>query len=164
MLVKVLCRKDTRVIFVSMPDKPQISAFEALSSLLDKKLDLHKLDEAHDLLRLIGIVVGQIALLDTVTSKSADPRAKVAAAKILTSTKERPEAIAERLRRSPLADLSFDELSVIIERVKQGDTFDLQQILAEIKAKEGQYATKKDLADGVGTGEGNAFPGRGSAG
>lgn len=116
-----------------MPDKPQVSAIEALSTLIGDKLDLSKLDQTHDLLRLLGIVMGQIALLETVTSKTSDSRAKVAAAKILTSTKERPEAIAERLHRSPLADLSYDDLQKIVERVARGGIIDLPEIIKEIQ-------------------------------
>lgn len=103
-------------------DKPSTSplALDTLTQLLSAGIAPKKLDEIHDLLRLLGVVLGQVALLDVATDPNARAQARVAAARALTDLHESPEKIAERLRRSPFADLTVAQLEGIVEAVKSG--------------------------------------------
>lgn len=91
-----------------------------------------KLNEVYDQLRLLGLVMGQIALLDVVSNLKVEPAARVAAARALIGLKETPESIAERLKRSPFADLRVDQLESIVQQVKAGNT-DLPAIILSLK-------------------------------
>ena len=94
-----------------------------------------RLDEVHDLLKLLGMVIGQITLLSIATNASSDPKtlaAKVAAARALVNLKESPDDIADRLRRSPFADLTTVQLEAIVAEVKKGNT-DLGAIITSLK-------------------------------
>lgn len=91
------------------------------------------IEQFHDHLKLLGVVLGQIALLDVATTITTEKTAaaKVAAARVLTSLKESPDAIAERLRRSPFAGLNANQLHRIVDELKAGKT-DLQAIITHI--------------------------------
>lgn len=93
---------------------------EALENLLDFKPET--LDQSHDLLRLAGVVLAQLTLLQVLTDPMASSRDKVSASRILLDIKEPPEAIAERLRRSPFAHLSTEELKELIEKAVNSKT------------------------------------------
>jgi len=106
----------------------KLHAETALASLLEGGLKAESIDEVHDLLKLMGVVLGQLALLEIVIDRDADEKARVSAARILTSIKEDPEHIAERLRRSPFAALTVEQLEAIIVRVKRGEPLSLSDL------------------------------------
>jgi hypothetical protein len=110
------------------------AAIGALESLVQDRVQARQLDEQHDTMRLMGIVLSLQALLDVVTQPTTEKNAaaKVSAAKILLATKETPETIAERLRRSPLAGLTTQQLQAIVEKMKSG-TVDLASAINHSK-------------------------------
>jgi hypothetical protein len=109
------------------------TAIDQLSKLYLDGYQPKKLDELYDMLKLLGVVLGQIALLEVVSNPvSNDEKAKVAAARALISLKEDPESIAERLRRSPFAELTIEELHGIVQKVQEGQT-DLVALATEAK-------------------------------
>jgi hypothetical protein len=100
-----------------------MSAVETLSDLVNSGFQPGKLDEYHDLLKLLGVVLAQVALLDVVSNPVTESKDRVSAARVLLNfTKESPENIAERLRRSPFAELTIEQLQTIVEGVKKGHT------------------------------------------
>lgn len=108
-------------------------ALDALTSVLN--LSPQGIDETHDYLRLLGIVLGQLALLEVVCDPKAEAKDKVSAARILTSIKESPEAIAERLRRSPFTGMSMEDLKELVGKISSGDakTLDITQLASQLK-------------------------------
>ena len=112
-------------------------ATEVLNRLVGSGFIPESLDQVHDTFRLLGAVIGQLALLKVVTDPTADNKDIVSAAKTLASLKEDPAKIAERLRTSILADLSVGQLRGIIQRVEAGDasTLDLASLIQEVKGK-----------------------------
>ena len=94
-------------------------AVSSLESALDTTPE--GLSASHDFLRLLGIVVGQVTLLDIATSPTADPAPRVAAARALTSIKEDPEQIAERLRSSQFKDLNTKDLHDVVASIREGN-------------------------------------------
>jgi hypothetical protein len=111
---------------------PSTSVWDSFSKLIQDGVAPKSLDETHDLLRLLGIVLGQIALLDVATDPASKDTARVAAAKALMDVHESPLAIAERLRRSPFAGLSAQQLQTIVQAVKAGET-DLPAVISRVK-------------------------------
>jgi len=112
-----------------------MTAIESLTDLVTKGYEPGKLDEYHDLLKLLGIVIAQVALLDVASNVITEPKDRVSAARaLLNFAKESPEAIAERLRRSPFADLNIDDLRAIVDEVKKGKS-DMHAIIQEVKEK-----------------------------
>lgn len=109
---------------------PTADAGPALAELLEKGFAPNRLDELYDTLKLLGVVLGQLALLDVIADPTAEAAAKVSAARALTSLKESPESISERLRRSPFSHLTAEQLAAIVQEVKQGNT-DLQALIAK---------------------------------
>lgn len=107
-------------------------AITQLSSLLEGGFNPKTIDETHDTLRLLGMVLAQTALLEMVTDKKSDPKARVSAARALLMTKESPEAIAERLRRSLFRDLTVEQLESMIMQVKEGKT-DIHSALSHLR-------------------------------
>lgn len=97
-------------------------AIATLSALLDEGFRPEGLDQVHDTLRLVGLVLGQMALLEIITDREAEDSDRVAAARLLLSVKEAPESIAERLHKSAFSRLNTEELSSMIQRVKKGET------------------------------------------
>jgi hypothetical protein len=106
------------------------AAVTELTSLLQDGFQPKKLDELYDMMKLLGVVLGYQALLEAATSGTEKER--VPAARALINLKEDPEAIAERLRRSPFADLTVVQLSAIVEKMKSGET-DIQKLVEEVK-------------------------------
>lgn len=100
---------------------PQPDAFSVLERLLDKDFSPKHIDEVHEQLKLLGLVLGRFVLLE-VAANSSDDKARVTAARALATLKENPSDIAERLRRSPFAHLTVQELQDIVERVRQGES------------------------------------------
>jgi len=110
-----------------------MTAIESLTDLVTKGYEPGKLDEYHDLLKLLGVVIAQVALLDVASNVITEPKDRVSAARaLLNFTKESPENIAERLRRSPFSDLNIEQLYAIVEQVKKGKS-DMQAIIQEVK-------------------------------
>ena len=117
------------------PPAPPSAALDALLDLQGANFQPQRLDEIHEYLKLLGVVLGQIALLDVATASltgKGDAAAKVAAARALMSLKEKPEAIVERLRRSPFTDLRFQDLESIVQQLKEGGV-SLQDALTHIR-------------------------------
>lgn len=92
-------------------------ALDALEGVLSKTPE--GLGESWDMLRLIGVVVGQVTLLDIATG-TANATDRVAASRALVALKEEPVNIAERLRSSQFSKLNTSELHQMIEDVKGG--------------------------------------------
>lgn len=105
---------------------------EALSLALDSKPE--GLAETYDFLRLLGAVLGQIALLD-VAANRGDPKAQASAGRALIALKEKPEHIVERLRSSRFNHLDTKDLADIVQGIHDGK--DPQQALQECLDKKG---------------------------
>ena len=107
-------------------------AIETLTGLLGEGFKPEGMDQVHDTLKLVGIVLGQMALLEIITDKDAEDSDRVAAARLLLSVKEAPEIIADRLRKSSFARLKTEELGAMIEKVKKGET-NLKDLIEQSK-------------------------------
>lgn len=116
-----------------MTKKSTTEATQVLTDLLGDKFSPDRLDQAHDLLKLLGIVLGQMALLEIVTDRGADEKARVSAARALMSVKEDPETIAERLRRSVFADLTTENLHEMFEKARKEEN-GLDKLLENLNA------------------------------
>lgn len=100
--------------------------------MIDGDLRPEGLDQIHDTLKLIGVVLGQMALLEVVTNPAIEAAPRVAAARALMKIDEAPERIAERLRKSMFSRLSVAELGAMIEKVKKGET-NLKDLIVQSK-------------------------------
>src|SRR6266700_2835776 len=109
------------------------AALDEVASLLAQGFEPKRLDELYDFMKLLGVVLGYQALLNAATSGTDKER--VPAARALINLKEDPEAISERLRRSPLADLSLEQLRSIVQELGKGRT-DVAAIVTEAKTGE----------------------------
>lgn len=108
------------------------SAKEQLEALVEEGFSPAGIHEVHDTFKLLGIVLGQAALLEIVANPQSEDTARVAAAKALMSVKEEPTNIAERLRRSAFVGLTVEQLQAIVQRVGKGER-DFRSIIKEIK-------------------------------
>lgn len=98
-----------------MAGQPTLGAVDSLEDLMEEDLQsVERLDYVHDLLKLLGAVLGLHTLLEVSVSGSKES-ARVSAAKELAKLDEDPERIAERLRAAPFADMDMDELRAIVE-------------------------------------------------
>lgn len=104
-----------------MTSQPAPDAFAVLDRLLGNNFTPTHIGEVHEQLKLLGLVLGRFVLLE-VAANSADDKARVTAARALATLKESPSDIAERLRRSPFANLTVHELQDIVERVRRGES------------------------------------------
>lgn len=111
------------------------TALDELTQLLGDGYTPKTLDAVHDTLKLLGIVLSQMALLQVITDPEADNKDIVAASKTLLSHKEDPENIVERLKRSPFAGLSVEQLQTIVHEVKLGGG-NLTSLLGKLKTQE----------------------------
>lgn len=95
------------------------------------------LDQLHNLLGLLGAVLGQITLLEVATDPLATPAARVAAARQLVQSGEDPQSLAARLRASPFVDLSVSDLERIVQELKTRETrkIDLAEIIKSVKGE-----------------------------
>lgn len=108
-------------------------ALDQLNSLIAEASETPTdLGSSHDLLKLVGVVLAQHALLEIVVDPKIDEKARVSAARTLLATKESPVTIAERLRRSPFAGLTAAQLTTMIQRVKHGES-SLKELITELK-------------------------------
>ena len=98
-------------------DAPKI-----LTDLLKDGLKPERLDQVHDTLKLLGVVLGQMALLEIATDSTVEAAPRVSAARALMKIDESPEAIAERLRKSAFVGLTVSQLKIMVERLGKGDT------------------------------------------
>ena len=105
------------------------SAAQLLSSLLSSGFKPEKIDELHDFLKLLGVVIGQVTLLTVATSSLAEAAPRVSAAKALLDIKETPESLAERLRHSQFAHLTVANLETLVSKIREGDT-DIPSLIA----------------------------------
>jgi hypothetical protein len=80
-----------------------------------------QLHTVHEKFKLIGLVLGQLALIEVVCDPNASDTARASAGKTLTSLKEDPITISERLKESQFADMSPEELKTFISDLKTGD-------------------------------------------
>lgn len=97
-------------------DTPPGSRLSALESILSATPE--GLGEQYDYLRLLGAVVGQIALIDV--AASAGPAERASAARALIKLDEEPENVAERLRASPFKDLDTKALQRMAKLLRKG--------------------------------------------
>jgi len=114
-----------------MPQDPT-NSIDELTSLIGDDFRPESLDQIHDTLRLIGVVLGQMTLLEIATSPAAEAAPRVAAARALMKLDEAPERIAERLRKSVFSRLSVAELGAMIDKVKKGET-NLKDLIEQSK-------------------------------
>lgn len=105
----------------NLPAPPPPAAVDLLAQLLKDGFRPERLDELHDFLRLLGVVIGQVTLLSVATSPTAEAAPRVSAAKALLDIKETPETLAERIRRSPFSGLTLADLEAMITRIRNGD-------------------------------------------
>lgn len=103
---------------VREPPVETTSPDEALKDVLELPT-AEQLSEQYDLLKLIGAVAAQIALLQAVT-QDKDQRSKVSAARALRSLDEDPGLIAERLKSGPFRDMTTADLRDTVERIANG--------------------------------------------
>ena len=108
-----------------LPGEPDVSSFESVLDMTPEGLSA-----THDFLQLLGIVVGQIALLSVAANPLADPAPRVAAARALRDLKEAPETLAERLRSTQFDGLDTRDIHTIVEKIREGTN--PQTALAEV--------------------------------
>jgi hypothetical protein len=108
-----------KVLKARAPDPAEtVSAPAALADVLAFPT-AENLSTSYDLLKLIGVVVGQMQLLSLAVN-STDSKAAVSAARALASLKEDPAEIAERLKAGPFAGLTTADLRRVVEELQQG--------------------------------------------
>jgi hypothetical protein len=105
-----------------LPPAASPDAAQLLTTLLASGFHPEKIDELHDFLKLLGVVIGQVTLLTVATSPTAEAAPKVSAAKALLDIKETPESLSARLRQSQFAGLQLPELESIIAAIRSGNT------------------------------------------
>ncbi len=86
-----------------------------------RTLPLERLDILQDHLRLVGLVLGQLALLEVVVDEDAPANSRVQAARCLTEMGGDPQTIIERLKASPFVDKSPEELRKMIQDLRDGE-------------------------------------------
>ena len=121
-------------------DKERSTAEAALEALIGSGFRPDRLDQLNDTFRLLGVVMGNLALLRVVTDPHADEKAVVSAARALIAVKEDPETIAERLRASSLSGLSVEQLQAIISKMEGSNLHDIDLQSLIQSAKEAQDA------------------------
>lgn len=77
------------------------------------------LGNTYEQLRLIGAVLGQVALLEVASGGGKDSD-RVSAAKALIKLGERPEEVAERLKAGVFAGLDTKDLHHVVKLVQDG--------------------------------------------
>lgn len=98
-------------ILVALTDK----TIEAAQAILGEDLEFSRLDQVSDLQRLMGPVIAYKILLELSINASDPKEQRLAAAKILDSSKEDPEKISQRLRKSIFSDLTLDQLQAVVQ-------------------------------------------------
>jgi hypothetical protein len=109
---------------------PVSAANEMLENVLDFPT-AENLSSSYDLLKLIGLVVGHITLLQAAVGP--DPKAAVAAARALVSLKEDPDSVAERLKAGPFASLTTEDLRRVVNELSDGSN--PRQVLERVVAQ-----------------------------
>lgn len=95
-----------------MADEAKV--IDIAEKMVDSGLSLDGLDQVFENQRLIGLVMAQQALLETIATGPVDERRK-AAYQFIRSVDEDPEHIADRIRESAFQDLSLEDLHAIVE-------------------------------------------------
>lgn len=113
------------------PEPEATSADAALADVLAFPTP-ENLSVSYDMLKLIGVVVGQMQLL-SIAVNSTDAKAAVSAARALAALKEDPAEIAERLKAGPFAGLTTADLRRAVDLLGQGKDPKavLERVLAE---------------------------------
>lgn len=113
---------------------------EKLESVIAAGIQSDSLEVLHEQLKLLGIVMGQRVLLQSLLDPSVAAKDKVTAAKTLVSmVKENPEEIAERIRSSAFCGLTAEQLETIIEKVgvtgnpEDLSSLDLESLVQKVK-------------------------------
>ena len=88
---------------------------EAAQAILGEDLEFSRLDQVSDLQRLMGPVIAYKILLELSINASDPKEQRLAAAKILDSSKEDPEKISQRLRKSIFSELTLDQLQAVVQ-------------------------------------------------
>ena len=96
---------------VALTDK----TIEAAQAILGEDLEFSRLDQVSDLQRLMGPVIAYKILLELSINASDPKEQRLAAAKILDSSKEDPEKISQRLRKSIFSELTLDQLQAVVQ-------------------------------------------------
>jgi len=105
---------------------------EKLAAMLDDNISPERLDILHDQLKLLGVVMGQRALLVALLDPTATVKDRVAAAKtLITMQDESSGALVERLRGSLFANLSAETLETIITKVGEQSPDQLPKLSLE---------------------------------
>lgn len=104
---------------------------DAIGQVLSLEEQGKDLATTYDQLRLLGAVVGYIALLKAAAfgSKASD---KISAAKVLVDLQESPQDIVERLRGAPFHDLTVRQLEHVVSALEEGRT-DMSQVYEEAR-------------------------------
>ena len=127
---------------VDQEDGEVQSAEAALEALINAGFRPDRLDQLNDTFKLMGVVMGNLALLKVVTNPRADEKSVVSAARALIAVKEDPETIADRLRASSLSDLSVPQLQAIINQMESSELHDIDLHSLIQKVQEGQNASE----------------------
>ena len=105
---------------------------EKLGAMLDDHISPERLDVLHDQFKLLGLVMGQRALLVALLDPTASVKDKVSAAKTLvTMPTEKPEVLVDRLRSSVFSSLSAETLETIITKVGEQSPDQLPKLSLE---------------------------------
>ncbi len=88
---------------------------EAAQAVLGDDLEFSRLDQVSDLQRLMGPVIAYKILLELSINASDPKERRLAAAQILSASKEDPEKIANRLRKSIFSELTLDQLQAVVQ-------------------------------------------------
>lgn len=141
-----MTKPDEKDPIEGMDEAIEADAVETLDDLIHSQFSPERLDQAYDVLKLLGAVLGRYALLKVVTDPRADDKNKVSAARALVSLKERPDEIALRLRASQFADLSIDELQAIVQAAGSGVIYraDLKTLIDRVKKERSTHTNSKE--------------------
>lgn len=102
--------------------------------------DLKRLDHTHEMLRLLGAVLGRKALLELVVESESE-QIRVSAAKELVKLGEDPDRIVERLRSMPFQDMSMSELEALVENGELDTDIAIQALQGDQNGSETEGST-----------------------
>ena len=115
---------------------------ELLEQALRNQGSPDQLAVVHDQLKLLGLVMGQAVLLQSLLDSNATVKDKISAARALVAIPtEKPEILVERLRGSIFSGLSAAQLETIIKKVGEDLTpdklskLDMEQLIHDIQEK-----------------------------
>jgi hypothetical protein len=94
------------------------------------ELEPRDLLDLNERLKLVGLILGRLALLEVVTDSSTGAGPKATAGKALTTLGEDPRALLERMKGSTFSENTPDELRQLIKDLKEGRA-DITDLLEE---------------------------------